>query len=501
MDYEIPRRYSAHSVSWPDFYYERNVPLAISHAARSDPRGYHVGGPVGGPRRPGVGRDEPIIENASTRRRIAVACARCRKRKIRCSGDLGNGHGCNNCRLAGVESSQCQFHRVGSDHVTKVLDNYHLAHHLGGMPNPNGLMPIYSTGTPASIYQYPMSSQTYSPLDTKPNYHSTWSNPYSEDTSPDETYGLDQASTYVPHATSASGNGIYGPACRWTHPNAKSSNQSLSVYYETDPNSLPYLNTANMKASTANEPTSPLNMSSFHRALPERPQTRQNPLTEGNPPQRQLPFPQPSGSQSSRNVVDQLQDQRLRSAQALGTSNKSTSGAFSKPSRPWGTENNDQISTSMVTASETTTQLPTTTDGSLDFLASAAAMEGDINLSSSASQVQLNFSTPSLLETMHTPASANTYSNFRESRIKGPGLTRHDSQTDLYSFNTDSDLKRNAIGGHNSNSGILVNGSTYQPSPHPPSQAPAVESSRYQSIESQVTPLNRESMGPLNNSF
>ncbi|KAH7086328.1 hypothetical protein FB567DRAFT_497398 [Paraphoma chrysanthemicola] len=501
MDYEISRRYSAHSLSWPDFYYERNVPLAISHAARSDPRVYPVGGPVGGAHRPGVGHGEPIIESASTRRRIAVACARCRKRKIRCSGDLGNGHGCNNCRLAGVDGSLCQFHRVGSDNVNKVLDNYHLAHHLGGMPSSNGMMPIYSASTPASIYQHPMSSQTYSPLDTKPIYHPTWSNPYSEDTSPVETYGLDQASAYVPNATPASGNGIYGSACRWTHPNAKSSSQSLSAYYETDPNSLPYLNTANLRASTANEPTSPLNMSSFHRALPERPLTRQNPLTEGNAPQRQLPFPQPSGSQSSRNVVDQLQDQRLRSAQGLGTSSKSTGGAFSKPSRSWGTENDDQISTSMVTASETSTQLPTTTD---DFLASAAAMEGDINLSSSASQVQLNFSTPSLLDTIHTSAPANTYSNFRESRIKGPGsagLTRHDSQTDLYSFNADNDSKRDAIGGHNSNSGMLVNGSTYQPLPHPPSQASVVESSRCQSIESQATTLNRESIGPLNNSF
>ncbi|KAJ0327537.1 hypothetical protein COL5a_005919 [Colletotrichum fioriniae] len=39
------------------------------------------------------------------RKRIAVACGRCRKRKIRCSGDTGNGLPCQNCKAAGNESS------------------------------------------------------------------------------------------------------------------------------------------------------------------------------------------------------------------------------------------------------------------------------------------------------------------------------------------------------------------------------------------------------------
>ncbi|KAK1997345.1 hypothetical protein LX36DRAFT_636309 [Colletotrichum falcatum] len=46
------------------------------------------------------------------RKRIAVACGRCRKRKIRCSGDTGNGHPCQNCKAAGAES--CMFLRVAS---------------------------------------------------------------------------------------------------------------------------------------------------------------------------------------------------------------------------------------------------------------------------------------------------------------------------------------------------------------------------------------------------
>ncbi|OJD14440.1 hypothetical protein AJ78_05208 [Emergomyces pasteurianus Ep9510] len=56
---------------------------------------------------------EPDVKSNSTssRRRIPVACGRCRRRKIRCSGDSGNGQ-CTNCRNAGTQG--CQFLRVNS---------------------------------------------------------------------------------------------------------------------------------------------------------------------------------------------------------------------------------------------------------------------------------------------------------------------------------------------------------------------------------------------------
>ncbi|RHZ66934.1 hypothetical protein CDV55_101121 [Aspergillus turcosus] len=55
----------------------------------------------------------------STRRRIQVACNRCRKRKIKCSGDIGDGQGCSNCRASG--NTNCQFLRVNSSYLqTKV---------------------------------------------------------------------------------------------------------------------------------------------------------------------------------------------------------------------------------------------------------------------------------------------------------------------------------------------------------------------------------------------
>ncbi|RCI13141.1 hypothetical protein L249_1139 [Ophiocordyceps polyrhachis-furcata BCC 54312] len=57
-------------------------------------------------------------DTASQRKRIAVACGRCRKRKIRCSGDAGNGEPCVNCKNAGSEP--CQFLRVSSQEVAQV---------------------------------------------------------------------------------------------------------------------------------------------------------------------------------------------------------------------------------------------------------------------------------------------------------------------------------------------------------------------------------------------
>jgi hypothetical protein len=102
---------------------DRNIPVANSNGLRPNPRGYPIGGPVGGSRlRGSMSREEENMDSGQARRRIAVACARCRKRKIRCSGDPGDGTGCNSCKGAGVDVNVCQFHRVGPGDASRVLD-------------------------------------------------------------------------------------------------------------------------------------------------------------------------------------------------------------------------------------------------------------------------------------------------------------------------------------------------------------------------------------------
>ncbi|KAK2615061.1 hypothetical protein N8I77_001837 [Diaporthe amygdali] len=65
--------------------------------------------------------DSQSDESTPPRKRIAVACGRCRKRKIRCSGDPGGGLPCVNCKNAGVEA--CLFLRVQSQEAPMREDS------------------------------------------------------------------------------------------------------------------------------------------------------------------------------------------------------------------------------------------------------------------------------------------------------------------------------------------------------------------------------------------
>ncbi|KAJ5175548.1 uncharacterized protein N7482_001425 [Penicillium canariense] len=65
------------------------------------------------------------------RRRVPVACGRCRRRKIKCSGDSGDGQGCSNCRSAG--NTDCQFLRVNSLKLTPKANSW-------PYPNPGAAM-------------------------------------------------------------------------------------------------------------------------------------------------------------------------------------------------------------------------------------------------------------------------------------------------------------------------------------------------------------------------
>ncbi|EGE82683.1 hypothetical protein BDDG_05627 [Blastomyces dermatitidis ATCC 18188] len=87
----------------------RGMSYPVSHSLRGDVQ-HELGG---GYSNRICSTTEPGVNGGgtTTRRRIPVACGRCRRRKIKCSGDIGNGQ-CTNCRNAGTQS--CQFLRVSS---------------------------------------------------------------------------------------------------------------------------------------------------------------------------------------------------------------------------------------------------------------------------------------------------------------------------------------------------------------------------------------------------
>ena len=56
----------------------------------------------------------------AARRRRMNTYTNCRKRKIRCSGDPGDGSGCKHCQICGVGETECRFGIVGSKDVLEV---------------------------------------------------------------------------------------------------------------------------------------------------------------------------------------------------------------------------------------------------------------------------------------------------------------------------------------------------------------------------------------------
>jgi len=69
-------------------------------------------------RRPGPLNEEQRLAVRS--RQAKITCTRCRERKIRCSGDLGDGSGCKYCAISGFGETKCRFGVVGSKDVVDL---------------------------------------------------------------------------------------------------------------------------------------------------------------------------------------------------------------------------------------------------------------------------------------------------------------------------------------------------------------------------------------------
>ncbi|KAF2662495.1 hypothetical protein K491DRAFT_673017 [Lophiostoma macrostomum CBS 122681] len=502
-DYRRPQQHPFYAGYWIN---DRTNPMSMAQVSRVDPRICPIGGPSNGLRaRPVMGRDDGCSDTSPTRRRIAVACARCRKRKIRCSGDPGDGSGCQNCRQAGVDPNTCIFYRVGTVTSTDPA-MVHGAFALGsGGQNPS--MSIYAPGG-ASLLSRPCSTPQFpSPLNTKAAmYPQRWTIPCPEETSPVETYNLDQSAAYVSNANTLAS--VYSQGYGYNHKTLLQHNPYLDHDSSTSytGHGLPLVNISAMRTALGTEPTSPLNMTSIQSmlpaAIPERPRLRQVKV-DGTVPQRRLPMPQPSPAQSTRNTVDLMQDQRLRSAQISGRNVASYQGASAKPSSSWSVEDNvsDMPSASSSEASaadllaHTTASIPATsmTEGTLGYVANSSA--GDVTTTSAP---QLNFSTSLLLDAMPAPAATSPYSNFRKESQSM--LKKQASHTDLYSFSPDKISKKNSLGSPPSEA-PLVSGRTYNPLVQPQPQVAGMGSARRDATLSRPMTFHRPATSTFNHNF
>ncbi|KAJ8115041.1 hypothetical protein OPT61_g3223 [Boeremia exigua] len=518
----FPRPTSART--FPEAYYnERHAPTEYP---RVDPYGYPMGGPVVGLRNRA---DEFQPEQGGSRRRIAVACARCRKRKIRCSGDAGDGGGCQNCKVAGVDASQCQFHRVGSDHVQTVMDSYSMAQSLTNMASANNMMPLYSTGSDGP-YHRNAPSQSFSPLETRfayppvdanPTYSSEWTAAYEGDTSPIDDYGFDRSSPYLPPTPTQAAAGLCALSYQWTPQPVRPSSNYYSDYGQACfPNDMPYLQT-NIAPVTSTEPVSPLNMSSLQLTLPERPRQRQMQPTEVPvTPRRRLPVPQPRAGHGLHHALDQQQDQRLRSSQAVSTPlfrgatpSYTNAGSFAKPLLPW-TAANENLMNAVNEATCAAVSLPIRSTPKAKSPRNSAVAKDDastpfpvrkparksLSTADMSSSNGFNFNTMPLLDPTIATAPP-LYSNFRESRdlfdAATPGqLSRDGSSSSLYTY---SAIPRSLSFPTSGSSSNLVSGRRYSPLSQPIDTS-GVENDTKESFETQSSPMCRASSSSLSSS-
>jgi hypothetical protein len=214
-------------------------------------------------------------------------------------------------------------------------------------------------------------------------------------------------------------------------------------------------------------------------------------------------MPQPSPAQTNRNIVDQMQDARLRSAQAIGTSNMDSRGPFAKPLLPWTTDCENRTNASGAASVDAFTQaispaMPDNTESGMSYMPNTTSTVDDATTTTTASQLELKFSTSGLLDAMSVQAPATNYSYVRENR----SMARPSSQTNLYSYSPSSSSKRNSLSGESSNDCALVSGHRYTPLSHSQSHgSPENLSLHRESCQSRNVQLRRTSLGSLNSTY
>lgn len=377
------------------------------------------------------------------------------------------------------------------------------------MANANGMIPVYASNS--SVYSRPMPTQQCIPFDTKSIYHSAWTVPYSADTSPVDTYALDQSETYRSSPQSITDTNACESSYRWTRQAAKPLHHGTNALFDQE-SSYPTHNLRYIQSnhSTAiNEPLSSLSASSLQLTLPERPRLLESHAPETIAPLRQLPIPQPNPAQNSRNTVDRLHDQRLRPKRAAGPITTSTVGSFVKEPFSWDTDGDNQTNMPDVSKAESqfnvASRRHSTTEDAMDYLPITTSLADDVKTASPTEQSQLDFSTLTLLKKATAPTLASPYSNFRECRDPASSSTqmaRQGSLTDSYGFNSNYPSKRQSLSRESSNDCTLMNNHLYTPLTYLQPETPSnIDNLHHDLLDNRHISFHRSPISSLSNKF
>ncbi|CAK3764856.1 transcriptional regulatory [Lecanosticta acicola] len=271
----------------------------------------------------------PGMPPGHSRRRIQVACSRCRRRKIKCTGDPGDGSGCSACRSAGADKNACTFIRVGSHQLPVPAVDMIPASTL---PASNANVPAYGADATVGAYDTSLYQSQNQHRPSLPTLQTRTAYPEYDNynTSPLDEYTY--ASSTVPRqsVSSAYNTGNFRP---WTSGSVSAPVTSTSMYYEPGAafsfgdlhaaGPFPSTPTGRLPSVTA-EAFSSLNMASLHSSLPT--QTVQ---------ERRLPVPYTqSYQQSSFSTADVPQIRPLGSVPEQQP-RVHISGIHSRHGMPW----------------------------------------------------------------------------------------------------------------------------------------------------------------------
>ncbi|KAK6436383.1 hypothetical protein LTR95_007426 [Oleoguttula sp. CCFEE 5521] len=213
------------------------------------------------------------VVGGQARRRIAVACARCRRRKIKCSGDPHDGTGCQACKQSGANVRDCAFMRVNSNELAFKDSNGVNMLPVATDADLTAVPATYTLDTSSVSTSYPTTYNTVQHRPSLPTLHTRtayshhdYDNQY--DHSPADSYTYSSSS--LPRQDSFAS--VYG---------SQDASRSYSIAPLSAPAAAPgydlqagyvfntvYSPVSSRLPSVTGDGTSSLNMGSLHSSLP-----------------------------------------------------------------------------------------------------------------------------------------------------------------------------------------------------------------------------------------